>query len=183
MILYITITIIVLILIYFILVFNSCAKLNNKVNESFSNMDIYLKKRWDLIPNLVEIVKEYAKHEKTTLESIVKLRENVYDNLSLEQKLTTNEQLSEQLNKVMAIVENYPDLKASDNFQNLSTQLVKIEDDIANSRKYYNGCVRKYNDKIVIFPNVIVAKLLGYHSKKMFEAEIHERQDVKINMK
>ena len=179
---YIIIAIIVLIVIYALALYNSFVKLNNKVKEAFSTMDVYLKKRWDLIPNIVEIVKGYAKHEKDTLKEVVELRNSTYDKMSDEEKIKTNEQLSSGINKIMALAEAYPDLKANENFKDLSKQLTKVEDDIANSRKYYNGVVRIYNNKVEMFPSNIFAGLFGYRSKAMFEASASERENVKVEL-
>ena len=179
---YIVIVVIVLIIIYILVLFNSFVKLNNKVLEAFSTMDVYLKKRWDLVPNLVEIVKEYAKHEKETLKEIVSLRDNIYDDMSNDEKINTNVKLSRDISKIMALAEAYPELKASDNFKDLSDKLVKIEDDIANSRKYYNGTVRIFNNKVEMFPNNIFARIFGFKSKLMFEAKKNERENVKVEL-
>lgn len=179
---YIIITIIVLSLIYFGVTYNSFIKLNNTVKEAFSTMDIYLKKRWDLIPNIVETVKGYAKHEKTTLKEIIELRNSTYDNMSANEKVDINNKLSQEINKLMAIAEAYPDLKSNENFKDLSQQLTKIEDDIANSRKYYNGAVRLFNNKVQMFPSNIVAKTLGFKEQKMFEASKLERENIKIKL-
>lgn len=179
---YIIIAIIVLIVIYALALYNSFVKLNNKVKEAFSTMDVYLKKRWDLIPNIVEIVKGYAKHEKDTLKEVVELRNSTYDKMSDEEKIKTNEQLSSGINKIMALAEAYPDLKANENFKDLSKQLTKVEDDITNSRKYYNGVVRIYNNKVEMFPSNIFAELFGYKSKAMFEASANERENVKVEL-
>lgn len=179
---YIIIAIIVLIVIYALALYNSLVKLNNKVKEAFSTMDVYLKKRWDLIPNIVETVKGYAKHEKDTLKEVVELRNSIYDKMSDEEKIKTNEQLSSGINKIMALAEAYPDLKANENFKDLSKQLTKVEDDITNSRKYYNGVVRIYNNKVEMFPSNIFAGLFGYKSKAMFEASANERENVKVEL-
>ena len=179
---YIIIAIIVLIVIYILALYNSFVKLNNKVKEAFSTMDVYLKKRWDLIPNIVETVKGYTKHEKDTLKEVVELRNSTYDKMSDEEKIKTNEQLSSGINKIMALAEAYPDLKANKNFKDLSKQLTKVEDDIANSRKYYNGVVRIYNNKVEMFPSNIFAGLFGYKSKAMFEASANERENVKVEL-
>ena len=179
---YIIIAIIVLIIIYAFALYNSFVKLNNKVKEAFSTMDVYLKKRWDLIPNIVETVKGYAKHEKDTLKEVVELRNSTYDKMSDEEKIKTNEQLSSGINKIMALAEAYPDLKANENFKDLSKQLTKVEDDIANSRKYYNGVVRIYNNKVEMFPSNILAGLFGYKSKAMFVASANERENVKVEL-
>ena len=182
MILYVIIGILLILLILFITMLNSFIKLNNKVNESFATMDVYLKKRWDLIPNLIETVKGYAKHEKNTLEDIVKLRNGNYDIFDSDEKITANEKVTKGISKIMALAESYPDLKANEGFLNLSKELTKVEDEIAQSRKYYNGCVRLFNNKVETFPNNIFAKIFGYKSKKMFEANSDERNNVKVNL-
>lgn len=179
---YVFIIIIVIIVIYAFILYNSFVKLNNKVKEAFATMDVYLKKRWDLIPNIVETVKGYAKHEKDTLEEVTKLRNNVYDNMSNDDKIKTNEQLAEGITKIMALAEAYPDLKASESFKDLSRQLTKAEDDIANSRKYYNGVVRMFNNKVEMVPNNIFATLFGYKPKAMFKASASERENVKVEL-
>ena len=179
---YVVIAVIIIIVIYAIVLFNSFSSLDNKVKEAFSTMDIYLKKRWDLVPNLVEVVKSYAKHEKDTLEEITKLRGNIYDDMSNDEKIKTNLNLNRDIDKIMLLVEAYPELKASDNFKDLSDKLVKIEDDIANSRKYYNGTVRIFNNKVEMFPNNIFAKIFGYKSKPMFEAKISEKENVDVKV-
>ena len=179
---YIIITIIVLILIYFGITYNSLVKLSNTVKEAFSTMDVYLKKRWDLIPNIVETVKGYAKHEKSTLKEIIELRNSAYDNMTVNEKVDMNNKLSQEINRIMAISESYPDLKANENFKDLSKQLTKIEDDIANSRKYYNGTVRIFNNKVQMFPSNIVARVLGYKEQKMFEVNETERKNVQVNL-
>lgn len=179
---YIIIAIIVLILIYFGVTYNSFVKLNNTIKEAFSTMDIYLKKRWDLIPNVVEAVKGYAKHEKLTLSEIIELRNSAYDNMSVNEKVDVNNKLSQGINKLMAVTEAYPTLKANENFKDLSQQLTKVEDDIANSRKYYNGAVRIFNDKVQMFPSNIIARMLGFKEQEMFEANETERENVKVKL-
>ncbi len=179
---YIILAIIGILLIYIFTLYNSFVKLNNKVKEAFSTMDVYLKKRWDLIPNIVETVKGYAKHENDTLKEIVNLRNSAYDSMSDEDKIKTNEKLSTGVNKIMALAESYPDLKANENFKDLSMQLAKVEDDIANARKYYNGVVRMFNDKVEMFPNNLFANIFGYKAKAMFEVSTNERENVKVEL-
>ena len=178
--LYIIIAVVVVLLLMVFTTYNNFVKLNNKVEEAFSTMDVYLKKRWDLIPNIVETVKGYAKHEKSTLEEIINLRNNSYDKMNTNDKVEVNNQLSQGISKLMAIAEAYPDLKANENFKDLSNQLTKVEDDIANARKYYNGSVRVYNDKVQMFPSNIVALIFRYKTKKMFEVNANERENVKV---
>ena len=145
-------------------------------------MDVYLKKRWDLIPNIVEVVKGYAKHEEKTLTEVAELRSSTYDKMSVEEKLNTNEKLANGISKLMLLVENYPDLKANENFKDLSKQLTKVEDEIAQSRKYYNATVRDFNNKVEMFPSNVVAKILGYKKTKMFEINAEERENIKVNL-
>ncbi len=179
---YIIIIIIVLITIYGFVLYNTFVRLSLKLKEAFSTMDVYLKKRWDLVPNLVETVKGYAKYEQDTLKDVIELRNNSYDNLSDDEKISKNEEITSGISKIMALAESYPDLKANQNFLDLSNQLIRIEDDIANARKYYNGCVRMFNNKVEMFPSNIFAKIFGYKSKLMFEAKEDERENIKVEM-
>ena len=182
MILYVVIAIIAVLVIYLIVQYNTFVKANNIVKEAFSTMDVYLKKRWDLIPNLVEVVKGYAKHEKETFNQITSLRTNSYDSIPMDKKINVNEQLGHGITKIMAIAENYPELKANENFAKLSADLTKIEDEIANSRKYYNGAVRELNNKIQMFPGNIVAGIFGFKQANMFEANAEEKNNVKVSL-
>ena len=179
--LYIIIGIIVVVILYVLIVNNSIIKYFNRVKEAFSTMDVYLKKRFDLIPNLVETVKSYANYENKTLEDIIKAR-NSYDNFSNEKKIEENKKAVNEINKLIALTESYPELKANENFIKLSDQLTSIENDIANSRKYYNATVREYNNKIGIFPNNIVAKVFNHKEEKMFSVSENERDNVKVNL-
>ena len=178
----IIIAVLVLCALYFIITYNKLIKLNNETKEGFSTMDVYLKKRWDLIPNIVEVVKGYAKHEEKTLTEVAELRSSTYDKMSVEEKLNTNEKLANGISKLMLLVENYPDLKANENFKDLSKQLTKVEDEIAQSRKYYNATVRDFNNKVEMFPSNVVAKILGYKKTKMFEINAEERENIKVNL-
>lgn len=180
--LYIIIAIVVILLLLVFSTYNSLVKLNNRVEEAFSTMDVYLKKRWDLIPNIVETVKGYAKHEKETLEEVINLRNSSYDKMNTNDKVDVNNKISQGITKLMAIAEAYPELKANENFKDLSNQLTKVEDDIANARKYYNGTVRNFNDKVQMFPSNIVAGMLGYKTKNMFEAGENERENIKVKL-
>lgn len=179
---YIVIGIIVLLLLYVFIVYNGLVKTRNLVKEAFSTMDVYLKKRWDLIPNLVETVKGYAKHEEGTLEKIASLRTSSYETLPMDKKINVNEELRKGISTIFAISENYPDLKASSNFIQLGDDLRKVEDDIANSRKYYNGTVRIFNSKIEMFPSNIIANLFGFKVANMFEAEMDSKNNIKVDL-
>lgn len=176
----IIVAIVLVILFYVLTTYNGLVGSKNIVDEAFSTMDVYLKKRWDLIPNLVETVKGYAKHESETLEKVVALRNGAYNNMSVDEKMEVNKQLSSGISKLIAVAESYPDLKANQNFTDLSKELSKIEEDIANSRKYYNGTVRNFNNKVMMFPGNIVANMFGFKKANMFEAAEEEKKNVKV---
>ena len=178
--LWILIAVIVVLVLWVLSTYNSLVGLRNTCKESFSTMDVYLKKRWDLIPNLVETVKGYAKHEKSTLEEVIALRNAPYESMSDDEKVKTNQKLSQGVTKIMALAEAYPELKANENFKDLSNQLTKIEEDIANSRKYYNGTVKIYNNKVEMIPSNIVASIFGFKTRTMFEVDAAERENVKV---
>ena len=125
-------------------------------------------------------MKGYAKHEKDTLQEVVKLRNSTYEKMTENEKIKTNEEITRGMNKIMALAEAYPELKASENFKELSNQLTKVEEDIANARKYYNGVVRMFNNKVEMFPSNILAGVFGYKAKEMFEASETERENVKV---
>lgn len=180
--LYLGLIIALILVIYIITTYNKLIKLRHIVEEAFSTMDVYLKKRWDLVPNLVEVVKGYVKHEKDILEKIVKLRVNTYQNMSTANKINVNNQLENDISKIILISEQYPELKANENFLRLSKELTQIEDDIANSRKYYNGSVRIFNTKIQVFPNNILAKIFGFKEENMFEITNEEKDNVKVEL-
>ena len=153
--LYIIIGIIALVIIYVLLTLNKLIKLNNKVKEAFATMDVYLKKRWDLIPNLVETVKGYAKHESETLENIIAARNN-YAKLSTSEKLSSNEEISSSLTKLFALAESYPELKANENFLALQNDLKDTEDKITYARQFYNDSAMSFNNLVQMFPSNIV---------------------------
>ncbi|MGN1327961.1 MAG: LemA family protein [Clostridia bacterium] len=172
----IMVCIIILAVVYTLVTYNTLIKSNDIVEETFSTMDVYLKKRWDLIPNLVEVVKGYAENEKETLNEITSLRDNTYFSMSMNKKINVNEQLTQGISEIMAISENYPELKASENFLKLSSDLREIEEQIDNSRKYYNEAVRALNDKIQNFPGSVVANIFSFKQANMFEASKEENE-------
>lgn len=175
--------VIVLLLVGFVVgTYNGLIKAKVTVEEAFATMDVYLKKRFDLIPNVVETVKGYAKHEVETLEKIVGMRTGSYDSMSAEEKLEAGTQIGKAIPQIMALAESYPELKANENFMELSKQLERVEEDIANSRKYYNGAVKQYNLKVQMFPGNIIAGMFGFTPKKMFEVEdAAQRENVKVS--
>ena len=182
---YIIIAVVVIILlaivIGFISAYNSLVKLRNSVEEAFATMDVYLKKRWDLIPNIVASVKGYAKHEAETLLNVISARNVRYQDLSVDEKLEANKELSRGLAGINVVAEQYPQLKANENFINLNNQLQRAEEDIANSRKYYNAVVKNYNNKIQMFPSNIVASVFGFKKQQMYAVDDNaQRENVKV---
>lgn len=173
--------IVVVLLLFLVGIYNGLATSRQKIKEALGEIDSQLKRRFDLIPNIVETVKGYATHEKDLLEKVTELRTStVNPNQSVEERAKASNMLSESLRTVFAVAENYPDLKANQNFIQLQDTLNQIESDIQNSRRYYNGSVKEYNNKIVVFPNVLLAGLFGFHEEKYFEASESERENVKV---
>jgi len=155
--------------------------LKNKTAEAWADIDVQLKRRYDLIPNLVETVKGYAKHEKGTFEEVAKLRSQAMQATTPAEKAKTENMLTETLKSLFALAESYPDLKANQNFLDLQSQLSTIEETIQQSRRYYNGNVRDFNIKIETFPNNLIAGTLGFKKFDFFEvANEKERESVKV---
>lgn len=171
---------VVLLILWVIITYNGFIKLKNRCEEGFSTMDVYLKKRFDLIPNLVATVKGYAKHETETLEKVIAARNSGSRN-SMEEKIQDENQISNALRQIFALSESYPDLKADANFKELQAQLTKIEEDIANSRKYYNAVVVMFNTKCEMFPSNIIASIFHFTKKPLFSVDDEsERENVKV---
>lgn len=177
---FVTLGIIAAVSIYAISLYNKGVTLRNYVREAFSTMDVYLKKRWDLIPNLIESVKGYMEHEKGLLNQLTDLRTKNYSQMSNEEKLQANAQIGRIMPKFLAVAENYPNLRASENFSVLMNNLSSVEEDIANARKYYNGTVRSFNTFTEVFPSNIICGFFGFKPEKLFEIDDSERQNVKV---
>ena len=161
--------------------YNGFVKIRNQAEEAFSTMDVYLKKRYDLIPNFVETVKGYAKHESETLEKVIAARNMAAGAVTSEERIKNDNVLTGTLKSLFAITEAYPDLKANANFASLQRELSDIEDEIANSRKYYNGVIKVYNTKVELFPGNIVAGIFGFKRKPLYEVGNEaERENVKV---
>jgi LemA protein len=177
----ILIVLVILVLIYIAATYNSLVKGKNTVEEAFSTMDVYLKKRWDLIPNIVASVKGYAKHEAETLEKVISARNSGYASMTPQEKIEVNAELTRGLASFNAVAEQYPDLKANQNFMDLNSQLKKTEEDIANARKYYNAVVKNFNNKVQMFPSSIVANMFHFEKQQMFVVEESaQREAVKV---
>lgn len=173
---------VLLLVIYVIGSYNGFVSLRNKTEEAFSAMDVSLKKRYDLIPNYVETVKGYAKHESETLEKVIAARNSAMGASSAEERIENENVLNGALKSLFAVAESYPDLKANQNFLQLQDQLQRLEEEIAGSRRYYNGVVNKFNTKTEMFPGNIIANIFGFKRKPLYEVEnTEERQNVKVS--
>jgi LemA protein len=165
--------------------YNGLIRLKNRVDEAFSDMDVQLKRRYDLIPNLVETVKGYATHEQATLEKVIAARNSAmtaHNSGTPAEQMAAENALSSTLKSIFALSENYPDLKANQNFLELQRELTDTEDKIMASRRFYNGNVRDFNTKIQVFPTNLIAKQLGFATRTFFEvADAQERQNVKVS--
>lgn len=159
---------------------NSLIALGNNVEEGFSTIDVYLKKRWDLVPNLVETVKGYASHESETFKKVVEARNAAMNASGAEAKIAAENALSGTLKTLFALQEAYPDLKANAQFSMLQSQLTSIEGDLAQHRKYYNATVKQFNNKIMFFPSNIIANSMHLSKKPFFEVDESERQNVQV---
>jgi LemA protein len=162
------------------LLYNGLVTAKTRIDEAWSGIDVQLKRRTDLIPNLVETVKGYAAHEKSIFEEVSKARASLMQATGPKAAAIANDQLTTTLKSLFAVAENYPDLKASQNFLNLQQQLGDTEDKIAYSRQFYNSNVLDYNVKIKVFPNVLLANLLGFKEVEFFKAEEEEKKEVKV---
>ena len=174
--------ILILLVLIFVVLYNGFIRLKNNCDEAFATMDVYLKKRYDLIPNLVETVKGYAAHESQTLEQVVAARNMAQNAATPEAKIAGENALQGTLKSLFAIAESYPDLKANENFLDLSDQLKAVEEDIANARKYYNAVVKQFNTKCEVFPSNLIASMFRFEKKPMFEVSAaEERENVKVS--
>lgn len=167
-------------LLWLIVTYNGLISLKNRTDEAWSDIDVQLKRRYDLIPNLVEVVKGYSKHEKDVFREVTLARTEAMNAKGLSQKAQKENALTDALKSVFAVAESYPDLKASANFLQLQEELTDTEDKIQASRRFYNGNVRDYNIKIEIFPNNLIANSLNFKKKEMFEAKNEEKEAVKV---
>ncbi|HXS58255.1 MAG TPA: LemA family protein [Hanamia sp.] len=180
---WIVLIVIVLLVIWVISIYNGLVKLKIKVDNSWSDIRVFLKKRFDLIPNLVNTVKGYASHESETFEKVTQARNAAVavPPGDVQGTIQANQALGGALRGLLAIAENYPDLKASQNFLELQSALQSIEGDLGNARRYYNATVRDYNTAIQQFPGVIVANITGFKAREFFELDNpQEAQNVEV---
>lgn len=177
--------ILIILLVLFIigfLIYNGLIAARNKVKNAWSQIDVQLKKRYDLVPNLIETVKGYVKHEQLTLTKITELREQAMQAKDIKETMKANEKMSKEIGGLLnVVVENYPDLKASQNFLMLQEELSGIENKIAYSRQFYNDTVMDYNNKIEMFPTNIFAKAFNFKKQDFLEATSKEKENVKVS--
>ncbi len=174
------IIVIVIACLYVVSVYNNLVNLKTKLKNHWSQIDVQLKRRFDLIPNLVETVKGYAKHEKSTLTSVIDARNSYLSASSPEDQLKASGELTGLVNKLFALSESYPELKADKSFTKMQDDLKETEDKIAYARQFYNDAVMKYNAKIAMFPSNIVAKLFNFNEEAFFEAVAAEKENVNV---
>lgn len=174
------IVVIVLIILWAIGVQNSLVKKKMIAENAFSDIDVHLVKRYDLIPNIVNTVKGYAKHEKETLEGVISARNKAVSAEGVNAKIDADNEVTEAISKLFALTESYPELKANENFLSLQDDLKTVETELAGARKYYNVAARNYNYAIAVIPNFIVAKIFGHKAMAMFSAEEEQRKNVKV---
>ena len=176
----IILAIVVIAIFWLIGVFNGLIKLKNRTEEAYSDIDVQLKRRHDLIPNLIETVKGYAQHEKEVFEKVTAARTAAISAQGAEAKGQAENTLSQALKSVFAVAENYPDLKASQNFLQLQQELSDTENKIQAARRFYNGNARDFNIKIEVFPNNIIAGTMGFKKFDFFQADSAERENVAV---
>lgn len=177
---WIILIVVVLIVLWVAVTYNSLVSFRNRVKDAWSQIDVQLKRRFDLIPNLVETVKGYTKHESETLENVIKAR-NTYMSATLpEDQMKADGELTKAISKLFALSESYPDLKANTNFTHLQEQLNETENKIAMSRQFYNDIVMQYNNKIEMVPSNIVANIFKFQKQAFFEADNESRENVKV---
>lgn len=161
--------------------YNSLVRLRMRVREAWSGIDVQLKRRSDLIPNLVNTVKGYAKHENKVFTAVTEARSALMKATTPQKAAQADNQLTGALKTLFAVAENYPELKANENFQDLQRQLEDTEDKIAYARQFYNSNVLDFNTRIAVFPNVIIARQLGFKEEEFFAADAAERRKVDVN--
>ena len=174
------VVVVVLIVLYFIATYNGLVGMRNRVKDQWAQIDVQLKRRFDLIPNLVETVKGYTSHEEETLKGVIEARNKFNVAKTPEEEMKANDQLSNFVSKLFALSEAYPDLKANQNFMSLQADLKDTEDKIASARQFYNDTVLTLNNKIEMFPSNIVASMFKFSKEPFFEANEESREAVKV---
>ncbi len=167
--------------ILFIIMYNSIIILTNNIDKSWANIDVLLKQRSNEIPNLLNTVKGYMQHEKKTFESLTKIRSFLNESDTLSEKAAADNMISDLLKNIFAVAENYPELKASENFLKLQKRITGLENELADRREFYNDCVTVYNIRIQSFPDLIIARLMHLKPTNLFKASAEDKRYVKVN--
>ncbi len=168
-------------IIYVIIIYNGFVALKNNINQDWSNIDVLLKQRYDELPKLIKVCEGYMQHEQKTLEAVIKARSSINSAQTDEQKLNAQNMLTDTLKSLFMVVERYPDLKADASFRQLSNRISELEDQIADRRELYNASVTIYNTRLDQFPDLIVARLFNFDSRKLWEIDPAHRQDVEVS--
>ncbi len=179
--LYILGGLLLIVIIYALFIYNKFVGLRNKYEEAFATIDVYSKKRYDLIPNLVETVKGYAKHEAETLTQVIEARNKAMGSSSIEESQTNERALDTTLRSLFALAESYPDLKANENFLDLQSKLASVESELASSRKYFNAVIKLYNTLVEKIPSSFVARMFGFPKQAYYEVEAEARESVRVS--
>ena len=177
----IVVGVLLILVFYAVGVYNNLINARNKAKDQFSQIDVQLKRRSDMIPNLVETVKGYAKHESNTLEAVVKARNTYLAASTPEAQMKADGELTQAITKLFALSEAYPELKANENFLSLQNDLKDVEEKISVSRQFYNDTVLTYNNKVMMFPSNIVASLFKFEKGKFFEASEEDKKVPKVS--
>ena len=172
--------VVVLLILYVMSTYNALVKLRNRVKDQWAQIEVLLKRRADLIPNLVETVKGYASHEKSTLKGVIEARNKAISATTPQEEMKASGELSQALSRLLALTEAYPDLKANTNFMDLQNNLKEAEDKISFGRQFYNDTVLKYKDRLEMFPSNIIASIFGFKPEPFFEASESDREVPKV---
>ncbi len=179
---WIVLIVLAVIVIAFIAIYNSLVTMRLRVKNAWSQIDVQLQRRFDLIPNLVDTVKGYMAHEAEVLTKVTDLRSSWTDAKTIDEKAKLDNELSNTLKTIMAVAENYPDLKANQNFSELQTELTNTENKISYSRQFYNDTVTRYNTKLEVFPSNLIASMFHFSAESLFEVDNQEaRKNVKVD--
>jgi len=165
------------------MIYNGLISLKENIRKSWANIDVILKQRYDEIPKLISVCESYAQFEKGMLDRLLKARERYVRADGVKQKSKASNQISDALRSIFALAENYPELKANQNFMQLQNRISHLEETLADRREFYNDSVNNYNIRIQQIPDVFVAGMLNYQQEEMFEVAEEERRDVKVNIK
>ncbi len=176
----IILVILAVLILWVVTTYNGLVVLRNRVKDQWAQIDVQLKRRFDLIPNLIETVKGYTKHESETLEAVVKARNSYTTASTPTEAMEADNELNQAISKLFALAEAYPDLKANTNFQQLQTELTETESKIASARQFYNDTVLQYNNKTEVIPSNIIASIFKFKKEAFFEASEKERENVQV---